>query len=112
MSVLGKHIFILTFLYLFRPGVDNIPDSLDQDGVLGVIAAMNKAKIERFTEIFNSKTPPAVNEVPEMLRRVSWEVERMILDGYRERKQFDGHCEFYTALATYVFFSLFEVFSM
>ena len=80
------------------PGVDKIPDSLSKDNTLGVIAALNSAKIERFSEIMENN-PPAPDQIPDMLRGVSWDVERETLDNYRARGEFDGHTEFYTALA-------------
>lgn len=48
---------------------------------------MNNAKIAKFTDIMKNNCP-APDAIPDMLRKVSWEVEREVLDGYRERGEY------------------------
>jgi len=43
-----------------------------------------------------------MNEVADMLRNVSWDVERSILDEYKKSGEFGGHCEFYNALGKFL----------
>ena len=106
-----KHFFFGGFWLFFFPKsiilVQNrefflLPKFLNFDlGCLAVIAKMNDAKLTRISDVF-SANPPAMTEIADMLRNVSWDVERSILDEYKKSGEFDGHCEFYNALAKFM----------
>lgn len=83
------------------PGIEKLPEFLNEDGCLSAIAKMNDAKLTRIQDIFSSNPPP-MNEVADMLRNVSWDVERSILDEYKKSGEFGGHCEFYNALGKFL----------
>jgi len=80
------------------PKMPGCRNTISKDNVLGVISTLNAAKISQFSVIMEDN-PPSPDAIPDMLRQVSWEVEREVLDGYRKREEFDGHGEFYTALS-------------